>query len=307
MTVAVQNLTKTYGARTVVDDLSFDLEPGQVVGFLGPNGSGKSTTMKMMLGLARPDQGSVSWDGSTYAELDEPMRMAGALLDAQAIDPARSARDHLRVLATCAQLPPSRVDDVLELTGMTSVADENIGGFSLGMHQRIGIAAALLGDPKYLLFDEPSNGLDPEGIHWQRDLFRDLAAEGRGVLVSSHLLAELAHVVDHLVVIGKGKLISQTSIEAFTSREQSHVRVRSPRSPELAQLLVARQLTIEIDDGALLVSGTTAALVGDLAAAEGIALHELTTETVTLEQAFLTATAGAQEYRSGTSTTEASP
>ena len=306
MTVAVQNLTKRYGSRTVLHDLSFDLEPGQVIGFLGPNGSGKSTTMKIMLGLVRPDEGSVTWDGSTFADLPraEPHGRRTPRRTGHRSRPQR--RDHLRVLAMCGQMPPSRVDAVLELTGMTSVADENVGGFSLGMHQRWASQLRCSANPSTCSSTNPPTGSTPRASSGSATSSATSLPRARGVLVSSHLLAELSNVVDHLVVIGKGRLIRQASVAEFIQQEQSRVRVRSPRSPELAQLLMARQLTIEVDGEALLVSGTTAALVGDLAAVEGTALHELITETVTLEAAFLAATAEAQEYRSGT-TPEGSP
>lgn len=304
MTVQVSGLTKTYGQRTVVNDLTFDLEPGRVVGFLGPNGSGKSTTMKMMLGLVRPNAGSVTWDGRPYTDISEPARTVGALLDAAAVEPQRSARDHLRTLALCSELPAARVGAVLEMTGLGDVADEKVGGYSLGMHQRLGIAGAMLGDPSHLLFDEPSNGLDPEGIRWQRDLFRGLASEGKSVFVSSHLLAELAHVVDHLVVIGKGQLIREASVAEFTEGGAARTRVRSPRAEEFIAILRNRHLEVDFIDEVMLVSGAPTAVIGDLAAAEGIPLHELCTEERSLEDAFLEATAAAQEYRSQSIGTE---
>ena len=259
-------------------DLSFEVEPGRVTGFLGPNGSGKSTTMRMMLGVHRPTAGQTRFDGQKYQDLQYPGRVVGAMLDARSVDGSRKARE-LLLVAACARIADQRVDEVLDLVGLSGVAGRTVGGFSLGMHQRLGIAAALVGDPQYLILDEPTNGLDPEGIHWMREFFRRCAAEGRAVLVSSHLLSELQLYVDQLVVIAAGQLISDSSLGEFTSQAgvAETVRVVSPTLDRLQQVLVSRRLQVVVQDGALLVSGTTAPIVGDIAAANGITIHELTT------------------------------
>lgn len=299
MSITNVGLTKRYGANTVVDGLTFTVEPGRVTGFLGPNGAGKSTTMRMMLGVDIPTAGQTRIDGQRYADIQYPARVVGSLLEARAVDPGRSARNHLRMLAACARVPDRRVDELLDLVGLGGAAGRKVGGFSLGMHQRLGVAAALLGDPQYLLLDEPTNGLDPEGIRWMRDFFRRLADEGRGLLVSSHLLSELQLYVDHLVVIGAGKLLTDASVDEFmAATEKPHVRVASPSLDELSGVLTSRDLDVVREGDVLLVSGTTAAIVGDIAAANGIVLHELTTVRESLEDAFLRATAGKGQYRS---------
>lgn len=298
MAIVVSNLTKRYGSKAVVDDLSFEVVPGRVTGFLGPNGAGKSTTMRMMVGLTNPDGGTVTVDGQRYDQLTHPGRVVGALLDANALDPRRSARNHLRILAAYAGLPERRADEVLEWVGMADVAGRHVGGFSLGMHQRIGLAGALVGDPTYLMLDEPTNGLDPEGIHWMRQFLQSEAARGKAVFVSSHLVNELAAYVDQLVVIGRGRLIADASLEEVTSRRSSRVVVATPRAEALARAVTQRGATVRGPErDRLEVQGMTAAAVGDVAALEGIALHELRTETATLEEAFLELTGDAAEYR----------
>ncbi|WP_020496890.1 ABC transporter ATP-binding protein [Sciscionella marina] len=290
-------LTKRYGSVLAVDDLSFTVRPGHVTGFLGPNGAGKSTTMRMILGLDNPTRGQVLIDGKRYAELREPLRSVGALLEASWVHPNRSARNHLLWMAKSNRIPTRRVDEVLEQVGLTSVQNKRAGGFSLGMSQRLGIAGALLGDPGILLFDEPVNGLDPEGILWIRQFMQRLAAEGRTVLVSSHLLSEMAQTAEELVVVGKGKLIAQTSTSAFIDQaSESTVRVRSPRLDALRQLLLGKGHPVDYVDGTLLVRAATTEHIGDLAAANGIPLHELTTQRGSLEQAFMQLTGDAVEF-----------
>ncbi|WP_330271855.1 ATP-binding cassette domain-containing protein [Lentzea sp. NBC_00516] len=291
-------LTKRYGRTVAVDDLSFTVQPGRVTGFLGPNGAGKSTTMRMILGLDRPTAGRVLIDGKPYAELVRPLQTVGALLDAKWVHPNRSARAHLRWLAKSNGLPNKRVDAVLEAVGLTQVAGKNAGGFSLGMAQRLGIAAALLGDPKVLLFDEPVNGLDPEGILWIRTFMQNLAAEGRTVLVSSHLLSEMAVTASELIVIGRGKLITQSSTQEFIDGATGNtVLVRSPQLFKLGPLLVDKGFTVRDGaDGALSVSGASSDQIGDIAAANGVVLHELSPQRGSLEEAFMQLTGDAVEY-----------
>ncbi|MBU3066074.1 ABC transporter ATP-binding protein [Nocardia sp. NEAU-G5] len=308
--IEVKGLTKRFGATTAVDDLTFTVEPGQVTGFLGPNGAGKSTTMRMILGLDRPTSGVALVDGKPYRELDHPLHIVGALLDAKWVHPNRSARAHLRWLAASNELPAARVVEVLRLVGLTEVADKRAGGFSLGMSQRLGLAAALLGDPQILLFDEPVNGLDPEGILWIRRFMQRLAAEGRTVLVSSHLLSEMAQTADHLIVIGRGKLISDSSTKEFIERaSESTVRVRSPQLDQLRSLLTSSGMTVredglaQVQDGrpadavpALTVVGETSDTVGKLAGENGIMLYELAPQRASLEEAFMRMTGGAVQY-----------
>ncbi|WP_112276390.1 ABC transporter ATP-binding protein [Lentzea terrae] len=291
-------LTKRYGRTVAVDDLSFTVQPGRVTGFLGPNGAGKSTTMRMILGLDRPTAGRVLIDGKPYTELHRPLRTVGALLDAKWVHPNRSARAHLKWLAVSNKLPAKRVDEVLDAVGLTQVAGKKAGGFSLGMSQRLGIAAALLGDPQVLLFDEPVNGLDPEGILWIRTFMQNLAAEGRTVLVSSHLLSEMALTASELVVIGRGKLITQSSTAEFIDRSTGNsVLVRSPQLFKLGPLLVDKGFTVRDGaDGALSVSGATSDQIGDIAAANGVVLHELSPQRGSLEEAFMQLTGDAVEY-----------
>ncbi|KAA2251444.1 ATP-binding cassette domain-containing protein [Solihabitans fulvus] len=292
-------LTKRYGQTVAVDNLSFTVQPGRVTGFLGPNGAGKSTTMRMILGLDNPTAGRVLIGGKPYKQLDRPLRTVGALLDAKWVHPNRSARAHLLWLARSNGLPARRVDEVLELVGLTKVAKRRAGGFSLGMSQRLGIAGALLGDPGVLLFDEPVNGLDPEGILWIRNFMQGLAADGRTVLVSSHLLSEMALTAEDLVVIGRGKLISQGSTTDFIERStENTVLVRSPHLDKLRPALLDKGFTVREDgDGTLTVSGASSDQIGDIAAAGGVVLHELSPQRGSLEQAFMQLTGDAVEYR----------
>ena len=297
--IQATTLSKRYGGTTAVDNLTFTVRPGTVTGFLGPNGAGKSTTMRLMLGLDR-GSGRTTFDGHTYADLHHPMREVGALLEAKAFHPTRSGRNHLRMLAAANGIGTDRVDEVLELVGLASVARKKPKGFSLGMGQRLGLAAALLGDPKVLILDEPANGLDPQGMNWLRNFLRAFAAQGRTVFVSSHVLAEMASLADHLVVIGRGRLIADVPTKQFVAGSSlTSVVVRSPRLDELTQLLRMRGATPRLeDDGALNVTGIDRAEIGEVAAANGIALHELSSKVATLEEAFLEATAGAEEFRS---------
>jgi ABC-2 type transport system ATP-binding protein len=300
--IEAAGLSKSYGRTVAVDDLSFTVAPGRVTGFLGPNGAGKSTTMRMVLGLDGPDAGRVLVDGVAYRSLREPLRVVGALLDARWVHPNRSARAHLRWLARSNRLPVSRVDEVLELVGLSGVADRRAGGFSLGMSQRLGIAGALLGDPRVLLFDEPVNGLDPEGILWIRRFMQELAGQGRTVFVSSHLLSEMALTAQDLVVIGRGKLIAQCSTEEFIGRAgAAAVRVRSPQLNQLSDLLTGAGAAVRADGAdddrhALLVSGMESTAIGELAAANGVTLHELSPMSGSLEEAFMQLTGDSVDY-----------
>ncbi|WP_369635711.1 ABC transporter ATP-binding protein [Nocardia sp. JMUB6875] len=300
--IELRGLTKHYGQTVAVSDLSFTVQPGQVTGFLGPNGAGKSTTMRMILGLDTPTSGTALINGKPYQELKKPLETVGALLDAKWVHPNRSARSHLRWMAASNDIPQSRVEEVLRLVGLTEVAGKSAGGFSLGMSQRLGLAGALLGDPQVLLFDEPVNGLDPEGILWIRRFMQRLAAEGRTVLVSSHLLSEMAQTAEHLVVIGRGKLIADTTTKDFIEKasEQS-VRVRSPQLDQLRSLLTSNGMTVredgaESDGPALVVAGVTSDAVGKLAGANDITLYELSPQRASLEEAFMRMTGGAVQY-----------
>lgn len=296
--IELRALTKTYRSVRAVDGLTATIEPGVVTGFLGPNGAGKTTTMRIILGLDHPTSGTATIDGKTYRQLRNPLRTVGALLDARQIHPNRTARNHLRWIAATNGIGATRPDEVLEMVGLTAVAGSRAGTLSLGMSQRLGIAAALLGDPPVLLFDEPVNGLDPEGIHWVRTLMRTLAGEGRTVLVSSHLLSEMANTADRLVVIGRGRLIASTTVTEFIGRSgRAVVRVRSPRLQDLRTVLAAAGLAVREDGASLTVHDTTTEAVGELAAAHSIALHELSSQQVSLEQAYLASTDDATEYR----------
>ncbi|GHE12467.1 ATP-binding cassette domain-containing protein [Klenkia taihuensis] len=297
--IELQGLTKRYGERLAVDDVTVTVRPGVVTGFLGPNGAGKSTTMRMVLGLDRPTAGTALVNGRPYAEHRDPLREVGALLEARALHPGRTARAHLQALAATAGLPRARVDTVLELAGLTAVAGKRVGGFSLGMGQRLGVATALLGDPATVVLDEPVNGLDPDGVLWIRTLARRLAAEGRTVFFSSHLMAEMAVTADHLVVMGRGRLVADVPTGEFIRRAGGDgVRVRSPRAGELAGLLTGPDVVVEsAERGVLLVRGVPAEVVGDRAAEAGIALHELTPVQASLEEAFMALTADEREYR----------
>jgi ABC-2 type transport system ATP-binding protein len=302
--IELAGLTKVFGhgpgSNRAVDDLTCSIEPGVVTGFLGPNGAGKTTTMRMILGLDHPTSGTATINGKTYRELADPLRTVGALLDAKQAHPNRSARDHLRWIAATNRIAVTRVDEVLDIVGLTSAVDKKAGTLSLGMSQRLGIAAALLGDPRVLLFDEPVNGLDPEGIRWVRTLMRTLAAEGRTVFVSSHLLAEMANTADRLVVIGRGKLIASTTVAEFVAgSDAGAVRVRSPQLDTLGGLLSGAgiEAIAEPDGSALSVRGAAIEVIGDLAARNGITLHELSSQRASLEEAYLKLTDDAVEYR----------
>ncbi|MEY9861754.1 ABC-2 type transport system ATP-binding protein [Catenulispora sp. GAS73] len=297
MTIEACELTKRFGGAVAVDALSFTVRPGRVTGFLGPNGAGKSTTMRMILGLDAPDAGAAFVDGRPYGELQHPLREVGALLDANAVHPARSALAHLRVLAASNGLGTARIGEVLARTGLTEVARRRVGGFSLGMKQRLGLAAALLGDPPVLILDEPVNGLDPEGVHWMRGLLKELAAEGRTVFVSSHLLTEMALTADHLVIIGRGRLVAESSTAEFlAANSRTDVLVRASDPTALAAALRTATVSVE-PDGALIVAGLEPAAIGDTAAAHGIGVHELTVRRASLEEAYLQATEGVVDFR----------
>jgi ABC-2 type transport system ATP-binding protein len=295
-------LTKRYGAKTAVYNLSFQVRPGAVTGFLGPNGSGKSTTMRLILGLDAPTAGSVTVNGKSYREHAAPLHEAGALLEARSVHTGRSAYNHLLALAQTHGIPRRRVDEMIDLVGLHDVAKKRAGQFSLGMGQRLGIAAALIGDPQTVMLDEPVNGLDPEGIHWIRNLLKGLAAEGRTVFVSSHLMSEMALTADHLIVVGRGRLIADTSVDEFVSRASGNVvRVRSPQADDLASLLAATGVTIvAVEPGVLEVTGLTAPQIGEAAAGRGIVLHELMPQQVSLEEAFMDLTRDDVEFRAGT-------
>ena len=297
--IVAEGLTKRYGDKTAVDGIDFAVQPGKVTGFLGPNGAGKSTTMRMIVGLDRPTAGRVTLDGREYRSMRSPLTEVGILLDAKAVHTGRSARSHLRAMAATHGIPRSRVDEVIEITGLQSVAGKRAGGFSLGMGQRLGIAAALLGDPRTLILDEPVNGLDPEGVRWVRQFVRAQAAEGRTVLLSSHLMSEMAQTADHVIVLGRGRVLADAGIdEIVRAWTRTTVLVRSPRAAELANALAAADVTVSSGaDGVLEVTGLTAAAIGDTAARAGIPLHELTPRSGSLEDAYLALTEGAVEYQ----------
>jgi ABC-2 type transport system ATP-binding protein len=295
--IEVKDVTRRYGETLAVDHLSFTVQPGIVTGFLGPNGAGKTTTMRMILGLDRPTSGSVTVNGRSYHDLPAPMQEVGALLDAKAIQGGRTAREHLRWMAVAAGLPGKRVDDVLDLVGLTEVAGRMAGSFSLGMSQRLGIATALLGDPRILLFDEPVNGLDPEGIRWMRSLLQHLASEGRTIFVSSHLMSEMEETADHIIVIGRGRLIADASIAEFTQGSaSSHVRVISPQAAQLAHLLRRAGASVNCVAGALTVTGMETHQIGYLAAEHRIEIHELSLRRASLEAAFMELTQESLQY-----------
>jgi ABC-2 type transport system ATP-binding protein len=296
--IEARNLTKDYGEKRAVDGLSFTVEPGVVTGFLGPNGSGKSTTMRLILGLDAPTAGDVTVNGKHYRDHAAPLHEVGALLEARSVHTGRSAYNHLLALAQTHGIPTSRVHELVDLVGLHDVERKRAGQFSLGMGQRLGIATALLGDPKTVMLDEPVNGLDPEGIHWIRNLLKGLAAEGRTVFVSSHLMSEMALTAEHLIVIGRGKLIADTSVEEFVAQaSQKVVLVRSPELDRLRQALSAPEVTFVVaEGGGLEVHGLTAEQVGDAAASAGIALHELTPQQASLEEAFMELTREELEF-----------
>jgi ABC-2 type transport system ATP-binding protein len=291
-------LTKRYGEKTAVDGLTVTVKPGIVTGFLGPNGAGKSTTMRLILGLDRPTSGTVIVNGRRYAEMRAPLHEVGALLEARSVHSGRSARNHLLALGASHGIGARRVDTLLDLVGLSDVARKRVGAFSLGMGQRLGIASALLGDPAVLLLDEPANGLDPESIRWIRQLLRRLASEGRTVFVSSHVMSEMALVAEHLIVIGRGKLIADVPVDEFVRRGTRHqVRVRSPRLDELVALLRSPDVSAEpVGDGAVEVDGMTSEAIGELAAQHGIPLHELSPIEASLEEAFMEVTGGSVEF-----------
>ena len=302
--IKAEGLTKRYGAKTAVNDISFTVKPGMVTGFLGPNGAGKSTTMRMIVGLDRPTSGSVTVNGKPYAEHVAPLREVGALLDAKAIHTGRSAYNHLLAMGATHGIGKSRVNEVIGLTGLESVAGKRVGGFSLGMGQRLGIAAALLGDPATLILDEPVNGLDPEGVMWVRQLARHLAGEGRTIFLSSHLMSEMALTADHLIVLGRGRIIADAPVaEILASSTRTAVKLRSPYAPQLAELLQGADVTITTTEpDALTVTGLTAPAIGETAARAGITLHELTPISASLEEAYMELTQDDVEYHAGGAT-----
>jgi ABC-2 type transport system ATP-binding protein len=296
--IEARGLTKRYGDRVAVDHLTFDVRPGRVTGFLGPNGAGKSTTIRMILGLDRPGAGRVTVNGRPYAEHAAPLHEVGALLEARAVHSGRSAYHHLLALAATTGISRRRVREVIELAGLEEVARKRAGGFSLGMGQRLGIASALLGDPATLVLDEPVNGLDPEGILWIRTLLRSLAAEGRTILVSSHLMSEMALTADQLIIVGRGRLIADLSVAELTSASRHRVRVRSPVAAQLREALARPQVTVTTAGaGVLEIDGLTSEAVGRIAADHGFMLYELVPQTATLEEAFMELTRDDVEYR----------
>ena len=300
--ISVENVTKRYGDKVAVDDLSFQVKPGVVTGFLGPNGAGKSTTMRLILGLDAPSSGSVSIDGRSYLDLQAPLHEVGAMLEARAVHTGRSAYNHLLALAQTHGIGRDRVNEVIELVGIQSVARKRVGGFSLGMGQRLGVAAALLGDPRVLILDEPANGLDPEGILWIRTLLKRLATEGRTVFLSSHLMAEMAQTAEHLVVIGRGRLIADTSVAEFVERASTGaaVRVVSPQATALRDALASRDARVDsVERGVLEVHGLTGQEIGEIALDEKIVLAELTPLQLSLEQAFMRLTGETVEFHTG--------
>jgi ABC-2 type transport system ATP-binding protein len=295
--IKVDHLTKRYADTLAVDDLDFEVNPGVVTGFLGPNGSGKSTTMRIILGLDHATKGRATVNGTRYAELKDPMRSVGALLDAKAVHPGRTARSHLRALAASNQIKTSRVDEVLDFVGISSVANKKVGTFSLGTSQRLGIAGALLGDPGILLFDEPVNGLDPEGIKWIREFFRALANEGRTVFVSSHLMSEMAVSADEIIVIGRGRFITSGSVNDLTKNAEGTVLVRASDHDKLAKVLTSSNGVVhDANDEGLTIGALTSDEVGRLAFDAGITVYELTPQRASLEEVFMDLTAGAVEY-----------
>jgi ABC-2 type transport system ATP-binding protein len=299
--IEARGLTKRYGDTLAVDNLSFSVSPGKITGFLGPNGAGKTTTMRLILGLDRPTSGTVTIDGKPFTASHRPMHQVGALLDAKAVHGGRNAYNHLLCLAQTNNLPAKRVDEVMSLVGLTEVAKKRTRGFSLGMGQRLGIAAALLGDPQILMFDEPVNGLDPEGILWIRNLMKALAAEGRTVFVSSHLMSEMENTADHLLVIGRGRLIADCTVEEFIeANSRQTVRVRTPQAAELAKAVATAGGAVrEEADGQMLVSGLSVSQVGDLAYENSVRLHELALVHASLEEAFMELTASSVQFHAG--------
>jgi ABC-2 type transport system ATP-binding protein len=308
--IDVRGVSKRYGEKLAVDDLTFSVAPGVVTGFLGPNGAGKSTTMRLILGLDAPTSGTVRVNGCAYRDLTAPLHEIGAMLEAHAIHTGRSAYNHLLALAQTHGIPRGRVEEVIELVGLREVARKRVGGFSLGMGQRLGVAAALLGDPATVILDEPANGLDPEGIHWIRNLLKNLAAEGRTVFLSSHLMSEMAQTADHLIVIGRGRLIADTSVAEFVRRASSetNVRVRSPQASELRDVLLVRSdvQVQSIEPGLLEVSGLNGEQIGEIALQARIVISELMPQQATLEEAFMSLTGESVEYRANAGDDQAS-
>ncbi|MGV8858506.1 ATP-binding cassette domain-containing protein [Rhodoglobus sp.] len=298
--IEIQGLTKRYGAKTAVDNITATIRPGLVTGFLGPNGAGKSTTMRTIIGLDRPDSGTVTVNGKRYAEHHNPMHEVGALLDAKAIHTGRTAYNHLLAMAATHGIGKARVHEVIAMTGLESVAKKRVGGFSLGMGQRLGIAAALLGDPQTLILDEPVNGLDPEGVMWVRKLTRHLASEGRTIFLSSHLMSEMSLTADHLIVLGRGRIIADAPVgEILALATGTAVRVRTPQATELANRLAGSDVTVTSVEGDLLtIAGLASAQIGEAAAQAGIVLHELTPLSASLEDAYLELTQDDVEYHS---------
>jgi len=288
--IAVEDLRKRYGKTLAVDGLSFTVEPGRVVGFLGPNGAGKTTTLRILLGLVRANSGRATILGKSYSQLERPFCQVGAVLEASGFHPGRKARNHLRVLARAGHASKTRVDEVLKIVGLEGAARKRVGGYSLGMRQRLALAAALLGDPGVLILDEPANGLDPEGIRWLRDLLRSLAAEGRAVLISSHVLAEIEQTADEVVIINKGKFVAHGSVESLTRSSEGRVRVRSPQAAKLEKQLTKAGLKVDVDGDALLVAGGSSSKVGEIAAKSQVVLHELTPIATQLEDVFFALT-----------------
>ncbi|KIP52571.1 ABC transporter ATP-binding protein [Leucobacter komagatae] len=303
--IEARGLTKHYGAKKAVDNVSFTIKPGTVTGFLGPNGAGKSTSMRLMVGLDKPTAGTVTVNGQRYSGLRAPLAEIGVLLDAKGVHPGRSARSHLRALAATHGISDARVNEVIALTGLETVANKRVGGFSLGMGQRLGIAAALLGDPKVLILDEPVNGLDPDGVLWVRNLLRHLASEGRTVLLSSHLMSEMAQTADHVIVLGRGRVVADAPITDFIRNGVERVTVRSPQAAQLASLVMTGREGIDLQplsqgEGAgFSATGLTAAEIGEIAATHKIVLHELTPVIGSLEDAYIQLTRDELEYAAG--------
>lgn len=302
--IEAYGLTKRYGNKTAVDDISFKVEPGMVTGFLGPNGAGKSTTMRMIVGLDRPTSGRVSVNGKPFGHHNAPLRQAGALLDAKGVHTGRSAYNHLRVLAATHGIPTSRVNELIAMTGLGSVAHKRVGGFSLGMGQRLGVAAALLGDPRTLVLDEPVNGLDPEGVLWVRQLLRSLASEGSTVLLSSHLMSEMAMTADHLIVLGRGRIVADASMaEILAGTNVTRVRVRTPQPEALTNILRGPDVTVTLtaESDVIEVVGVPAARIGEIAARTAVIVHELSTVTASLEEAYMSLTQHEAEFQTADS------
>ena len=298
--IQLDRLTKTFGSKTAVDDITATIQPGKVTGFLGPNGAGKSTTMRMIMGLDRPTSGAATINGKRYAELQSPLSEVGALLDAKAVHTGRTAYNHLLAMAATHGIPKRRVEEVIGLTGLESVAGKRVGGFSLGMGQRLGIAAAMLGDPATLILDEPVNGLDPEGVLWVRQFARHLASQGRTIFLSSHLMSEMAQTADHIIVLGRGRILADAPVDQILAgATRNAVRVRTPQVDQLARTIAGPDVTITgVESQLIEVTGLTAAQIGDLAAATGVVLHELTPISASLEEAYLELTQDEVEYHS---------